>query len=207
MHELANAASYFIHSFNHNIKTLLVILSVLWGIQLLNSALGYQLIRLGIYPRKCSGLMGIVFSPFLHGNYSHLFLNSIPLFILANFVLINGWPAFISVTITIMLVCGVLTWLLARKAYHIGASGIIMGYWSYLLVNAYYQHSLLAIILAVVCLLYFGSMLVNVFPEKPTTSWEAHLFGLIAGIAACYVAPVVLIYLQRLGILSFLMSL
>lgn len=206
MHQLANTANYFIDSFNHNIKALLVILLLLWGIQLLNSATRYQLNQLGIYPRKPSGLVGIIFSPFLHGNYSHLFVNSIPLFILANFVLINGWPVFISVTITIMLLSGALTWLLGRKAYHVGASSLIMGYWSYLLVNAYYQHSMLAIILALVCLLYFGSMLSNVFPDKPTTSWEGHLFGLLAGVTASYLSPMVVIYLQKLGILSFLMS-
>ncbi len=197
MNALANTAIYFVNSFKNNIPALLITLAILWGIQIINAVSGYKLNHLGIYPRQVKGSLGIIFSPWLHGSYSHLFLNSIPLFILANFVLINGWGIFISVTLTIMLVCGLLTWLFARKAYHIGASGIIMGYWSYLLVNAYYQHSMLAIILALVCLYYFSSMLLNIFPNKPTSSWESHLFGLISGVAAAYAAPNVFVHLAQ----------
>ncbi|MCD6056339.1 MAG: AraC family transcriptional regulator [Gammaproteobacteria bacterium] len=198
MHALANTATYFVTSFNHNIPTLLVILAILWGVQLVNSISGYALNQLGIYPRHLKGLIGILFSPFLHGSYGHLFLNSIPLFILTNFVLMEGWPVFISVTVTIMFIGGLLTWLMARLAYHIGASGIIMGYWGYLLVNAYYQQSMLAIVLALVCLLYFGSMWLNIFPDKSASSWEGHLFGLMAGVSASYAAPIVLVRLAQL---------
>lgn len=202
MHALANTATYFVKSFTYNIPTLLIVLAILWGIQILNAISGYKFNQLGIYPRQFKGLLGVIFSPLLHGSYSHLFLNSIPLFILTNFVLINGWGTFVSVTLIVVIITGILTWLLARKAYHIGASGVIMGYWSYLLVNAYYQHSMLAIILAVVCLLYFSSMFLSIFPDKPTSSWEGHLFGLISGVAASYAAPTVLTYLVHSAWLS-----
>lgn len=205
MHALANTAEYFIDSFNHNIPTLLIILAILWGVQIVNAVSGYKFNQLGVYPRQFKGLIGVILSPFLHGSYSHLFLNSIPLFILANFVLINGWGMFVSVTLTITIVSGLLTWLLARKAYHIGASGVIMGYWSYLLVNAYYQHSILAIILALVCLLYFSSMFLSIFPTKPTSSWEGHLFGLISGVFATYAAPIVMSYMIRSSLLVWML--
>lgn len=172
-----------------NLSSILLIMAGLWLIQLVNWILGYRLNLLGIYPRSGHGLLGIIFSPFLHGDFNHLFFNSIPLFVLAGFVLLNGWMVFLYVSAVIILLSGFLVWLFGRPAIHIGASGLVMGYWSYLMINALHQGTLVTIVLAIICIYYFGAMIfLSLFPRF-RTSWEAHAFGFIAGIVAAYVVP------------------
>jgi membrane associated rhomboid family serine protease len=173
------------------LPTVLMLLAILWIIHIINWILGYRLNLLGIYPRSTHGFIGIIFSPFLHGDFNHLFFNSIPLFVLTGFVLLNGWQTFIYVTLFIILVSGFLVWLLGRPAIHIGASGVVMGYWSYLMMNAFQQGTAVTIALAAVCIFYFGGLVINLFPRF-RTSWEAHVFGFFAGIAAAYVVPILL---------------
>lgn len=166
---------------------ILIIIGGLYVIQILNWILGYRLNILGIYPRKFFGLFGIVFSPFLHGSFNHLFFNSIPLIVLLSFVLLQGWTTLLLVSATIILLSGFATWLVGRQGFHVGASALIMGYWSYLLVNAYRHPTLLSIVLAIVCLYYFGGLLFNLFPQAEKSSWEGHIFGFLAGLAAAYI--------------------
>lgn len=161
----------------------------LWIFQIINKLLGYRLNYLGIIPRTPRGLIGIIFSPFLHADVNHLFLNTFPLLVLACFVLIGGQPLFWRVTISIILLSGLLIWLLGRRAIHLGASALITGYWGYLLINAYHQPSIMAILLAIVCIYYFGSIFLGLFPSKESVSWEGHLFGCLAGIATNYLFP------------------
>jgi membrane associated rhomboid family serine protease len=172
-----------------NLPAVFTMVGVLYSIQFFNWFVGYRLNCLGIMPRRLTGLVGIVVSPLLHGNFNHLFFNAIPFVILSSLLLLYGWPIFIYVTVFVALVGGFATWLLARPGYHVGASSVIMGYWSYLLVYAYYQPSWLSIVLAGVCLYYFGSFLLNVFPRSAQSSWEGHLFGLLAGLLAAYTSP------------------
>jgi membrane associated rhomboid family serine protease len=165
----------------------LSIIGLLWLILIFNALVGYRLNVLGIYPRHPLGLIGIFFHPFLHGSFNHLFFNSIPLFVLLTFMLIFGVGVFICASLCIIFLSGILIWLFGRKAIHIGASGLIMGYWSYLLVYAFRYPSILAYGLAIVCIYYFGSLLLSIFPNEERVSWEGHFFGLLAGIATSFI--------------------
>ncbi len=109
------------------------LLLVVWAINIFNWIFGSPFNLLGIYPRSLWGLMGIIFSPILHANFNHLFFNSIPFFVLGMFLLTLGQSFFIMVTICISLVQCTLVWLFARKAIHIGASGLISGYFGFIL--------------------------------------------------------------------------
>lgn len=189
MNNFAQQLLNAIHLMQANVHLTLMILGILWAIQLINFATGYYLNILGIYPRKIHGLLGIIFSPFLHGSFSHLFFNSIPLFVLIDFALLNGVNQFMYVTLIIMILSGSATWLFGRRGIHIGASHLVMGYWGYLLLNAYQHPSIVAVMLAVVCVYYFGGLLLSIFPQEEKTSWEGHLTGFLAGIAAVYIYP------------------
>lgn len=169
-----------------NLLLSLQCVSVLWVVHIVNILLGRRLNIFGIYPRKIWGLIGIPCSPFLHANFSHLFLNSIPLVILIDLLLSNGTSYFLHLTIIVTTLGGLATWMFGRPAIHIGASHIIMGYWGFLLMNAYRNPSVVTIILAIICLYYFGGMLLNLFPQEEKTSWEGHLFGFLAGVGAVY---------------------
>jgi membrane associated rhomboid family serine protease len=172
-----------------NIPLALLLIGFLWGILIVNKLVGYRLNLLGIYPRHLIGLIGIPIHPLLHGGFNHLFFNSIPLFVLLTFVLTGGINSFICITLSITLISGFAIWLFGRRAIHIGASDLIMGYWGYLLVDAYQHPSILTYILAIICIYYFGGLLLSVFPQEERISWEGHLFGLIAGIATAFLCP------------------
>lgn len=189
MEQIRLVLDTLIQTINENLALLLGIIIGLWILQFVNKLLSYRLNYLGIIPRTSRGLIGIIFSPFLHGNANHLFFNTFPLLVLACFVLVGGQPFFWRVTVSIVLISGFLTWMLGRRAIHIGASSLIMGYWGYLLVNAYHQPSLMTIVLAVVSIYYFGGLFFGLFPTEKSVSWEGHLFGCIAGIVTNYLFP------------------
>ena len=172
-----------------NLYFVLSLLAALWAIFIVNFLLGYRLCYLGIVPRSLPGLIGIAFAPFLHGNFNHLFFNMVPLFVLSSLVLVQGKLTFYCVTLVVVVLSGAGIWLFGRKALHVGASGVIMGYWGYLLLNAYQQPSVSAILLVAVTIYYFGGMLMSVFPTEGNISWEGHLFGFLSGLAANYLCP------------------
>lgn len=190
MNEALYSITQLFDSVRAHVPLVLALLGALFLIHLVNTLLGGRLNIFGILPRHPWGLLGVVASPLLHADFNHLFFNAIPLFILSILVLLEGVPVFIKVTISVSVISGFLTWCFGRKGLHIGASGLIMGYWSYLLTNAYSQQTVVSVILGIVCVYYFGGFLFQIFPGKKTTSWEGHLFGVIAGvIVALFVRP------------------
>lgn len=187
--ELSVVLQNIITSIQYNYIFVLKLIGILWAIQVINFILGYRLNFLGIYPRNIFGLPGIICSPFLHGNFNHLFFNSIPLFVLINLVLFNGHAEFYYISIIIILISGSALWLFGRKAIHIGSSTLIMGYFGYLLINAYHQPTMVTVLLAAVCIYYFGGLFLALFPGEKGISWEGHVFGCAAGIAAAFLYP------------------
>lgn len=169
-----------------NVKVALGIVAIFWIVFFINLLLGYRLNIFGIYPRRLWGLPGILFSPFLHANFNHLFFNSIPLFVFSDFLLVYGRDKFLHISLIIILCSGLGIWLFGRKAIHVGASSLIMGYFSFLLVMAYRQPSVLTILLAIVTIYYFGALFLDLFPREKHVSWEGHLFGFLAGLIAAY---------------------
>jgi membrane associated rhomboid family serine protease len=164
----------------------LFLTAILWGVHIVNFILNYRLNILGLYPRKIRGIPGIIFSPFLHGSFTHLFFNSLPFFVLIDFMLMGRPNSYISISIFIILVSNIALWLFGRRGIHVGASSLVMGYLSYLLINAWEHPSVKTIILGIICIYYFGSLLLSVFPKEERVSWEGHLFGLAAGVLAVF---------------------
>jgi membrane associated rhomboid family serine protease len=158
----------------------------LWGFNIVNWILGSPLNIFGIYPRHILGLLGIIFSPILHKNFNHLFFNSIPLFTLGLAILARGLPIFLEVTGFVVILGGFGVWLFARRAMHIGASGLVSGYFGYILATAYFDPSATALLLALVVVYYFGSIFLGIFPQEEKISWESHLFGFLAGIGSAF---------------------
>lgn len=185
--EQLNEAAIWLSNMQQTVPFVLGLLGVVWGISILNFLVKNRLNILGIYPRRVFGLIGIPFSPFLHGNFNHLFFNSIPLFLLANFVLLSGKETFFLVSAWIILISGLLTWLFARPGFHIGASSLIMGYWSYVLTMAVFEKSAGALVVGAITLYYLGGLFFSLFPREVKVSWEGHLFGVIAGIATVFI--------------------
>lgn len=192
--ELNDSLALIIEQTKINTPDLINIFLVLWGVFFINLILHKKLLYLGIIPRRLYGLPGIAFAPFLHADFNHLFFNSVPLLVLSNFLLVNGVPYFLHVTLWIALFSGAMTWCFAKPGIHVGASSVITGYWALLVSNIYQQGTVTAIILGIVCLYYFAGIFYSIFPGKKGVSWEGHLFGLVSGFLVSYFAGYLITY-------------
>src|SRR6266478_6081306 len=112
--------------------------ALLWGIECVNALLDYRLNRWGLLPRTLTGLVGIPLSPFLHGSFAHLILNTVPLVTLGGVVAFYGVRLFLTVSLWITLLSGAALWLFGRSAYHVGASSVLFGYFGYLVARGWY---------------------------------------------------------------------
>jgi membrane associated rhomboid family serine protease len=139
----------------------------------------------GIVPRTMYGLTGIVMAPFLHANLQHLLANTIPFVILGAVILLRGTRAFLTVAVASALIAGAGTWLFGSPGtMHIGASGVVFGFFGYLLSRAIYDRRVSSFLIAlVVAVLYGGSLLMSIVPAQGI-SWTGHLFGFIGGVTA-----------------------
>lgn len=180
--ELSSSLEQIISATQANWPMLQYLLLLVWGCYLLTCLLPGLLI-LGIVPRTLHGLTGLLFAPLLHANFNHVFFNSIPLLVLADFILINYAPLFIPISLAITLISGLGVWLFGQAGLHIGASGLITGYWGFLLYNAYQHSSLTNILLGLICLYYFFGIFLGLFPGQKGVSWVGHVCGLLAGLA------------------------
>ena len=167
-------------------RALFVLLVAMWLIELINLALGHRLNQFGILPRTASGLTGVVAAPFLHASLSHLASNTAGLVALGGLVALRGERPFLRVSLFIALVGGLATWLLARGAYHVGASLLIFGYFGYLLARGVIERTPAALLVALAVAVLYGGLLWGVLPSAGT-SFEGHFFGLIAGVGAASV--------------------
>ncbi len=129
-------------------------------------------------------LRGVLLSPILHGSGSHLLSNTLPLLLLGGLVALRGTKTIVGVSLFVILLGGAFVWLVGRPAIHIGASGLVFGYFGYLVALGWYERRVLSILVAVAVLLLYGGIIFGVLPQGGFVSWEGHLFGLIAGVMA-----------------------
>jgi membrane associated rhomboid family serine protease len=137
---------------------------------------------LGIYPRTVSGLTGIVFSPFLHASIEHLYNNTIPLTILLATLIYFYRSISFTVLFWGLIATGLITWLIGRPAYHIGASGIIYLLASFIFFKGIFTKHYRLVAVSLVVSFIYGSMLWYIFPVEEGISWEGHLGGFLVGL-------------------------
>ena len=168
------------------VKILAASVATFWIIFILNEVIfGGRLNALGILPHRFIGLRGILFAPFLHGNFYHIAANTVPFVILGWMVMLRNTKDFYFVSFMSALVGGLGTWLIGRpNSVHIGASGVIFGYFGYLLFRGYFEKSFVAIAISIALAMGYGGMIWGVLPTRSYISWEGHLFGFIGGILA-----------------------
>lgn len=135
----------------------------------------------GIYPRKVSGLIGIILAPFLHGDFSHLLNNSIPILILGSSLFYFYKEIALKVFLWVFIMGGIWTWMSAREATHIGASGVVYGLFSFLLISGFIRRNMQLISISFFVVFVYGSMVWGIFPIKVEISYESHFWGFIAG--------------------------
>jgi membrane associated rhomboid family serine protease len=164
-------------------RPILVLVALCWGVYVVNNLLlGGALTHYGIHPRRLGGLLGILWSPFLHNSFGHLAANTLPLLILGGIICARSQSEFVAVTIGGILLGGGLTWLLARNADHVGASGLVFCYFGFLASRALFDRTLVTFCLSIVCLIVYGGILMGLLPVFSGVSWEGHVAGILAGV-------------------------
>ncbi len=168
--------------FIHSLVFPLFFLLVIWMLKLIEVSLDLNFATWGIYPLKLKGLKGIILSPLVHANFKHLLDNSLPLLILGVAIFYFYSKVAYRVFFLTYIMVGIWVWFGGREAYHIGASGLVYGFASFLFFSGIFlgEIRLLAISLLVVFL--YGSMVWGIFPIKEGISWESHMLGAIAGL-------------------------
>jgi membrane associated rhomboid family serine protease len=164
---------------------MLVCTAGLYVIEAVDIATGEELERDGgIRPLALDGLDGVLWSPLLHDNYAHLMANTVPFLVFGFLAMAGGIRQFLVVTATIWVLGGLGVWLTGISGNHIGASGLIFGWLVFLLTRGFFARSGRQILLAVGLFLVWGGILFGVLPGQPGISWQAHLFGALAGLLA-----------------------
>ncbi|WP_137725150.1 rhomboid family intramembrane serine protease [Prescottella subtropica] len=161
--------------------------AVLYVIEAIDTVTRTSLDTWGIQPLTTDGLWGIAFAPMLHFGWGHLLANTLPLLVLGYLVLLSGIGRGLAATGIVWVIGGLGTWLTGGHALHAGASILIFGWLTYLLVRGIFTRHFGQILIGVIVLFFYGSMLWGVLPGRYGISWQGHLFGAIGGVVAAWV--------------------
>ncbi len=165
----------------------LIFPAVLWLIHLIAIMFSISLSPLGVFPRNFSGVVGILTSPLIHGSFSHLISNTAPLIILGISIFYFYPKSAYRSFVLIYLGTGLLVWLFGREVYHIGASGVVYGYVSFLFFSGIFIKDNKSVALALLVVFLYGGLIWGILPGISGISWESHLFGAIAGLIAAFI--------------------
>lgn len=167
------------------------IVAVFWSVQVVNATFfNYRLNYYGISPRNLTGLRGIIFAPFLHGDYLHLLANTTPFLILGFLCMLRETSDFFVVSLLSMLTSGLGVWLFSpRYSITVGASGVIFGYLGFLLFRGLFKKNIPSIAVSLIVFFLYGSMIWGILPSSPYISWQGHFFGFLGGVLAAKLLP------------------
>ena len=166
---------------------LFILVAVFWALEIMDAALFglWTFDTYGIRPRQFSSLPNIFFAPLLHGSFRHVAANSVPFIILGAFIMWRSKTEFWLVTLWVAIIAGLGTWLTGgANSIHIGASGLVFGYFGFLLLLGWYERSPASIVRALLIAFLYGGLIWGVLPGTPGISWQGHLFGFIGGIVS-----------------------
>ena len=157
-------------------------LLIMWLVKIIELNFQLSFVRYGIFPQTIDGIKGMLFTPFIHKDFTHLINNSYPIIILGGVLFaiyrkiatqLFAWLYFIS---------GFLLWVIGRPSFHIGASGFIYALASFLLVSGIIRKNPRLTAVSMLVIFLYGSMFWGLLPTREPISWEGHLAGFIAGV-------------------------
>jgi membrane associated rhomboid family serine protease len=173
--------------------TIVSFVALLYIVEIWDNLSGHRLEDNGIRPLETDGLSGIIFAPLLHANWGHLIANTGPALVLGFLVTLAGMSRFIYATAIVWILGGFGTWLIGNvgapagvETNHIGASGLIFGWLTFLIVFGFFTRKVWQIVVGVVVLFIYGGVLLGALPGTFGVSWQGHLCGGIAGVIAAY---------------------
>src|SRR5690349_15682011 len=162
-------------------------IAVIWIIQIVNWADHYQLsFRYGITPHDVGSLPDILTAPFLHFSWAHIEGNSGPLFIFGFIAAYRGIRKFLGVTVLIVLTSGLAAWLTESGGVGAGASGLVFGYFGYIMVRGFFDRHAIDLLIGAVMALSFAYQFTVLVPQAGI-GWQAHIGGLVGGVVGAWV--------------------
>lgn len=168
-------------------ELILGLLALMWALELFDQSTGGRLDQFGIHARTFDGLPEIFSAPLLHGGFGHLLGNSLPFAVLGFLVALGGFIRWLAATLISVVASGLTAWLLTPvHTIVLGASGLIMGWLTYLIARGLFDRRPTQIILSIVVLIFYGGMIWGVLPSGVGISWQAHLGGAVGGVLAAW---------------------
>jgi len=167
--------------FKYSLVIPLLFLIIMWLIKLSETILGISFVELGMYPRHAKGLLGIIMSPLIHGDWSHLIGNSVSFLVLSTALFFFYRKLAMPIFIINYLLSGILLWLGGRAVWHIGASGVIYGLAAFLMLSGLFRKDIRLLTISLIVIFLYGSFIWGLFPIEDGISWDGHLMGAISG--------------------------
>lgn len=159
---------------------------LLWTIRVFEDVEKINLSFYGLYPRTIKGLLGIITSPLLHADYDHLWANSLPLLVLGPIILFFYRSIAFQIFFWVYVMTGVWVWAAGRDSYHIGASGIIYGFITFLFFSGIFRKDTRLLALSLLVTFLYGSAIWGILPLQNGMSYESHMLGSLAGLITAY---------------------
>ena len=159
--------------------------TLMWALEIADTIADHRLDQYGIEPRDADGLVGVIAAPFLHAGFGHLVANTVPFLLLGVVIAFGGALRVLAVTVIVAVVSGLGTWLISPEStIHIGASGVVFGYATYLISRGIFNRGFVEIAIGVLVGVVGGGALLAGLEPQEGISWQGHLFGAIGGVVA-----------------------
>ena len=160
----------------------ILFLIIMWMVKLIEYNFGLSFADYGVCPQSLSGLKGILFSPFIHKDFSHLINNSYPILILGGMLFSFYKKIAKQLFLWLFFIAGFWLWIIGRPSFHIGASGVIYALAAFLFISGIIRKNPRLSAVSMLIIFLYGSMIWGVIPTEKPISWEGHLSGFMAGI-------------------------
>lgn len=164
-------------------------LAVVWAVQLANWGSDYRFARdFAVIAGRTGSLPDILTAPFLHLSWEHIESNSGPLFVFGFLAAYRGVARFLGLTALVAVVSGLAIWMFEHDGVGtVGASGLVFGYFGYVVVRGFFDRHLIDSLVGVVMGASYAYTLTLTVPGTPGISWLAHLGGLVGGVVGAWV--------------------
>lgn len=167
----------------------IILVVIMWLVKMTEEVFHLDFSFLGIKPLSSEGIPGIFLFHFIHGDWEHLFANTIPLLVLGSALYYFYRPLANKILLILIFSTGLLTWCGARSGTHIGASGLVYGLTFFLMLSGFIRRNKRLIIISLIVVFLYGSLVWGLYPQYAIAnniSWEGHLSGFVMGIVLAF---------------------